>query len=147
MFTQISELYIIKGDSLSLETIRSQLMLKIPKSQKNNYNSSSLWVTRHYSLCQFTFDFILISAIAPFITTFQRSQVISFIHALDDVHDEVAIKNPTDTFNFGAYTDPLQLWSWIFIAIFCIVCPPFLYFTARQVEENLRMFQSFFNHI
>ena len=106
-----------------------------------------LWIIKHHSLGQFTFNFILISAIAPFITTFQRSQVISFIHALDDVHDEVAIKNPTDTFNFGAYTDPLQLWSWIFIAIFCIVCPPFLYFTARQVEENHRMFQSFLTHI
>merc|ERR1719483_613740 len=77
-------------------------------------------------------------AIAPFITTFQRSQVISFIHALDNVHDEVAIKNPTDTFNFGAHTDPLQLWSWIFIAIFCIVCPPFLYFTARFGGKDLR---------
>ena len=75
--------------------------------------------------------FILISAIAPFVITHSRAQAISYSHIIDSMHDELAIKNPTDTFNFEAYTKPLRLWSWIFIGIFCIVCPPFLYLTTR----------------
>ena len=86
-------------------------------------------ITLHSTLVHIYFFFI--SAIAPFIVTYQRAQAISYSHSLNNVHDLVAIKNPTDTFNFGAYTEPLRLWSWIFIGIFCIVCPPFLYFTAR----------------
>ena len=74
---------------------------------------------------------LLISAIAPFVITHSRAQAISYLHVIDNMHDELAIKNPTDTFNFEAYTKPLQLWSWIFIGIFCIVCPPFLYLTTR----------------
>ena len=84
----------------------------------------------------FILFFILSSAIAPFVITHSRAQAISYSHIIDSMHDELAIKNPTDTFNFEAYTKPLRLWSWIFIGIFCIVCPPFLYLTTRWVERN-----------
>ena len=74
---------------------------------------------------------VLFSAITPFGLTYERAQAVSYLHSLNNVHDEVAIKNPTDTINIGAYTEPLTLWSWISIGIFCVVCPPFLYFTTR----------------
>ena len=75
--------------------------------------------------------FLLISAIGPFSLTLLRSQFISYSHIIDNMHDKLVIKNPTDTFNFEAYTKPLRLWSWVFIGIFCVVCPPFLYVTTR----------------
>ena len=79
-----------------------------------------------YSIC-----YVLILAIAPFVITNQRAQAVSYSHSLSTIHDRVAIKNPTDTMNIGAYTEPLNLWSWICIGVFCVVCPPFLYFTTR----------------
>jgi hypothetical protein len=87
-----------------------------------------LW-NKEFSI--FILIFILISAIGPFTLTLLRAQFISYSHIIDSMHDELVIKNPTDTFNFEAYTKPLRLWSWIFIGIFCIVCPPFLYVTTR----------------
>ena len=80
---------------------------------------AQLWNTEFSILI---FILILISAIAPFVITHSRAQAISYSHNIDNMHDELAIKNPKDTFNFEAYTKPLRLWSWIFIGIFCIVC-------------------------
>ena len=102
-------------------------------------------IGRNARVCTFLFItlyYLLISAISPFILTNERAQAISYLHSLNNVHDEVAIKNPTDTINIGAYTTPLTLWSWISIGIFCVVCPPFLYFTTKEDDENCRQLQS-----
>ena len=86
---------------------------------------------RELEQLQYYICYVLISAISPFGLTYHRAQAISYLHSLNNVHDEVAIKNPTDAVNIGAYTKPLTLWSWICIGVFCVVCPPFLYFATR----------------
>ena len=62
--------------------------------------------------------------------TLERSSVISFTQPLIYIYYQLFIKNPIGTFNYVAYIEPLRTFSWIFIGIFCITTPPFLYLTT-----------------
>ena len=44
------------------------------------------------------------------------------------------VKNPSETFNYLAYIEPISYLSWAFIILFCALVPPVLCLTARLVH-------------
>ena len=72
-----------------------------------------------------------ISAIAPFLITLERSKAISFSQAIGNVYHNLFIKNPADSFNLAAYTNTLKAMVWIFIGLFCLICPLILYLVTQ----------------
>ena len=75
---------------------------------------------------------------ASFTVYYERSQVISFANAFTSAFNVLAIKTPSDAYNYQAYIEPLTKWSWICILIFIAVGPMFLSFSlsiSRKREE------------
>ena len=74
---------------------------------------------------------LLISAITDFTITQDRSKVITFAQPITQIFHSLFIKNPTGALNYKAYIEPLHYTSWIVIALFCILTPPFLHITTQ----------------
>ena len=71
------------------------------------------------------------SAVAPLTVTKSRSTVVTFMEPIIYIHYSVFIKNPSETFNFVAYIEPMHYLAWAFVIIFSIMTPPFLYLAVR----------------
>ena len=71
--------------------------------------------------------------IAPtdFTVTQERSAVMTFANPITQIYHALFIKNPTGTFNYMAYIEPVHYKGWIMIAVFCILTPPFLHITTQ----------------
>ena len=72
----------------------------------------------------------IFSAITDFTVTMERSAVMTFAQPITQIYHSLFIKNPTGTFNYVAYIEPLQYMSWIGIGLFVILTPPFMYFST-----------------
>ena len=72
-----------------------------------------------------------IAAVTDFTVTRERSDVITFAQPITQIYHSLFIKNPEGTFNFKSYVDPLKYSSWIFVGLFCLFCPPFLYLSSQ----------------
>ena len=66
----------------------------------------------------------------PLGMSYARSEVVSYSVSLDQQYFQFYIKNPEGATNYQAYSEPLHYVTWIFIAIFCFVLPPFLLATV-----------------
>ena len=74
---------------------------------------------------------LIISAIASFTITLARSQVVTFGHPIDFVHDSLFIKNPSGILNLMAYFEPYTFTSWLFIGVLCLITSTILFFVVR----------------
>ena len=61
----------------------------------------------------------------------ERSLYISYSQSLQTYYDTLFIKNPSETFNYKAFIEPLHYLSWAFIALFCTLTPPILCLTTK----------------
>ena len=66
-----------------------------------------------------------------FLMTYERSLAVTFTHRLQTIDNGLFIRNPKDSYNFGAYTDPMVSAVWIIITILSIVCALALYITTQ----------------
>ena len=73
----------------------------------------------------------IISATTDFTVTLERSAVMTFANPITQIYHSLFIKNPTGTFNYMAYIEPLHYKGWIMIAVFAILTPPFLHITTQ----------------
>ncbi len=71
------------------------------------------------------------SAPADFTVTIARSQVITFAQPITRIHHQLFIKNPTGSFNFTAYIEPLHYLSWIFVVLLILLGPLVLFYIAQ----------------
>ena len=72
-----------------------------------------------------------LTAVTDFTVTRERSNVITFAQPITQIYHSLFIKNPEGTFNYKSYVDPLRYSSWVFVGLFCLVCPPFLYLSSQ----------------
>ena len=72
-------------------------------------------------------------AVTDFTVTMERSPYISFSSTIQTYYHTLFIKNPSETFNYLAYLEPLHHLSWTFVALFCTLVPPLLCLTTRLV--------------
>ncbi len=63
----------------------------------------------------------------------QRASVASFAHPIILVYHTLFLKNPSGTFNWLAYAEPLHYLAWVTLAGFSIITPPVLYLVVRLV--------------
>jgi hypothetical protein len=56
---------------------------------------------------------------------------MSFCQPLTHIYNTLFIKNPVETYNYKAYSDPFQYISWIALAIFSFFVPPILFLIIR----------------
>ena len=70
-------------------------------------------------------------AAAPLTVNEARLAFCSFTTPLELSFQSLFIKNPSETFNFVAYIEPMHYLAWAFVIIFSIVTPPFLYLAVR----------------
>ena len=63
--------------------------------------------------------------------TLGRSEVTSFPQTIIQLYYQLFIKNPTGSFNYMAYIEPLRPLAWVFVLLFCVLTPPFLYLTIE----------------
>ena len=76
-----------------------------------------------------SFDYCF-KAITDFTITMERSAVMTFAQPIVIYYHSLFIKNPTGTFNYMAYIEPLHYMAWVGIALFVLLTPPFMHCTA-----------------
>ena len=79
--------------------------------------------------CSNTFE-IFPPAVTGMTITIARGQVVSFLQPIVSVSHGLFIKNPTGDFNYLAYIEPLKNIAWLFIGLYWIITPVFLYLTT-----------------
>ena len=72
-----------------------------------------------------------ILAATDFTVTMERSAVMTFANPITQIYHSLFIKNPTETYNYTAYTEPMHWLSWVILLVFIAVVPPFLFLNAR----------------
>ena len=73
-----------------------------------------------YSICN-------IAAPTSLIQTVARTESASWAIPLVFSYQAIFVKNPTGVVNYMAYLEPMTNLSWIGVAVFLIIIPPFLY--------------------
>ena len=58
-------------------------------------------------------------------------KVITFISPINKIFHALFIKNPSETYNYAAYTEPMHWLAWVGLLVFIAVVPPILFITAR----------------
>ena len=76
-----------------------------------------------------------ISAPGCFSVSIPRTKVVTFSYTIEESYTTLFLKNPSGTFNFKAYFDPLRSMSWIFVGLFCIIATLPLFATSRFGPE------------
>ena len=71
------------------------------------------------------------SAVTDFTVSHERSAVITFAEPITKVYNSFFIKNPSESYNFTAYLDPLHYMSWLVVLLVILVTPPLLFASAR----------------
>lgn len=66
-----------------------------------------------------------------FTVTMERSAVMTFANPITQIYHSLFIKNPTETYNYTAYTEPMHWLSWVILLVFIGLVPPFLWFNTR----------------
>ena len=71
--------------------------------------------------------------IAPtdFTVTQERSAVMTFANPITQIYHALFIKNPTETYNYTAYTEPMHWIAWVGLLVFIALVPPLLFLTTR----------------
>ena len=74
---------------------------------------------------------IFFVAVTDFTVTQARSNVITFCQPITQIYHSLFIKNPSGTFNYMAFIEPMHYLAWIAVILLCLSAPPFLYLTTR----------------
>ena len=86
-------------------------------------------------------------AATDFTVTRARSEVITFAQPITQIYHSLFIQNPSGTFNYMAYIEPLHYLAWIAVGTFCLVTPPFMFLTAKYVYNcSILSFKGFKVH-
>ena len=75
--------------------------------------------------------YVIFTAPTDFTVTNARSKVITFISPINKIYHALFIKNPSETYNYAAYTEPMHWLAWVSLLVFIAVVPPILFITAR----------------
>ena len=86
-------------------------------------------------------------AATDFTVTRARSDVITFAQPITQIYHSLFIQNPSGTFNYMAYIEPLHYLSWVFVGVFCIVTPPAIFLTAQYCFCRCFTIKFFFIHL
>ncbi len=83
--------------------------------------------------------------IAPtdFTVTIERSAVMSFLNPITQIYHSLFIKNPSDSYNFQAYIEPMHWLAWVILLVFIALVPPFLWLTTRFPEKDEAAYHEF----
>ena len=65
-------------------------------------------------------------AVTDFTITMERSPYMTFSEPIQTYYHTLFIKNPSETFNYLAYVEPMSYLSWTCLASFCLLVPPLL---------------------
>ena len=93
---------------------------------------------KKHSIFFLNYKIIIILAVTSFTVTRARSNVITFAQPIVQIYHALFIKNPLGTFNFKAYFEPFKYMSWLFVGLFCILAPTFLFVIARFGYEPMK---------
>ena len=85
----------------------------------------------HFNYCNLKLTESYFSAVTDFTITEKRSHVMTFSSAMDEFFHAVFIKNPSDSYNYQAYTSPLTNSTWLLLFVWIIATPPILFIVAR----------------
>ena len=70
-------------------------------------------------------------AATDFTVTQERSAVMTFASPITQIYHSLFIKNPTETFNYMAYIEPMHWLAWVGIFVLIRLLPPLLFMTTR----------------
>ena len=77
-------------------------------------------------------------ALQGFAVSTARARVVDFSETINEDYSTLFIKNPSGTFNFMAFVEPLKYMAWLFVGLFCVLAPIPLFITARFGFEPLK---------
>ena len=82
-------------------------------------------------------------ATTDFTVTQERSAVMTFVNPLTQIYHALFIKNPSESYNFTAYTEPMHWLAWVILLVFIALAPPFLFFNTRYPEKDPAAYHEF----
>lgn len=65
-------------------------------------------------------------AVADITISMERSDAVEFLPILNEVDEEMFLRNPIDSMSLSSYVQPFTKLSWIGVALFIILVPPIL---------------------
>ncbi len=71
------------------------------------------------------------SAAADLTITKDRSEVVDFLQPFMEYHVEVFIQNPSGSYNYKAYTEPLHYSTWAALFITALFAPLVLFLVTK----------------
>ena len=74
-------------------------------------------------------------AATDFTVTEERSIVMTFATPITQIYHSLFIKNPTETFNYMAYIEPMHWLTWVGLLVLITTVPPLLFLTAKYVPK------------
>jgi hypothetical protein len=82
-------------------------------------------------------------AIQMYVTTQKRMNIVDFLTLSDPFTGEIYIRNPTNTFDWMAYINPLRWDAWIGVILFCNLISVFIWivliFRRLICEEHMEL--------
>ena len=75
----------------------------------------------------------LLTAVADFTVTKARGEVVTFAYPLGQTYYSLYIQNPSGTFNYRAFFEPMNNRCWFCIGLFCMLTPFILYLSTWYV--------------
>ena len=61
----------------------------------------------------------------------ERSAVMTFANPITQIYHSLFVQNPSETFNYMAYIEPMHWLAWVGLLVFIALVPPLLYLTAK----------------
>ena len=65
-------------------------------------------------------------AVGDITISIERSDAVEFLPILNEVDEEMFLRNPIDSLSLSSYVQPFTKFSWIGVALFTILVPPIL---------------------
>ena len=103
------------------------ILTRPPDGQWGSLQSDGTWTGMVRELQEGRADI----AATDFTVTRARSDVITFAQPITQIYHSLFIQNPSGTFNYMAYIEPMKNMAWLMIAVFCLFAPLVLFFTTR----------------
>ena len=108
------------------------VLTKPPDGQWGALQSDGTWTGMVRELQEGRADI----AATDFTVTRARSDVITFAQPITQIYHSLFIQNPSGTFNYMAYIEPMKNMSWLMIGAFCLVAPIVLFFTTEMGKNE-----------
>ena len=102
-------------------------LIQPPDGQWGAIQSDGTW-TGMVNLLQ---NQIIDIAATDFTVTEEKSAVMTFANPITQIYHALFMKNPTETFNYRAYTEPIHWIAWVGLLVFIAVVPSLLFLTTK----------------